>query len=260
MDLHFREPEAGEPCRYDLLGRRLLQIGATGLLLPVARENPRDPVRELVLEELHVLQGVVRSGGHRVALEVRPSTGINNVDQRVRLPEVVEELVPQPTPLVCFWNQTGDIEELDGNEPRASLARCVVGLAGTAELDVRASLADIRDSSVRVDRGEGIVRDRDGGECCRSEEGRLADVRFPDDPQLHDAKNEVRPQVPLEEGGRPVTPGRTNPASRACYFARCRRRYEIRRTTIAVAAEGPAISPNSGAGTIIVLSCDVPPP
>src|SRR5712691_2139652 len=116
MNLHLREPKACEPSGHNLLRRRLLEIGPAGLLVPVARENSGDPMGELVLEELHVRQGVVRSRRHRVSLEIGASTGINNMDHSVRLPEVVEELIPQPPPRGRCWNQTRDIEELDGNE------------------------------------------------------------------------------------------------------------------------------------------------
>src|SRR2546425_11664725 len=108
-------------------------------------------------------------------------------------------------------DQPRDIKQLEGDETSASVTGCIVRLARTAELLVRASLPNEGHASVRLDCREGIVCDLDRCERRRSEEGGLADVRFPDDSQLHHAENQVRPQVPLEQRGRLVTPGQTIP-------------------------------------------------
>src|SRR5437867_10610673 len=96
-----------------------------------------------------------------------------------------------------LWDQTCDIEQLDGDEASASLTGGVVRLARTADLVVRTSFSNESHPSVRLDCREGIVCNLDRRERRRSEEGGLANVRFPDDPQLHGATNVMLPQVPL---------------------------------------------------------------
>src|SRR5207247_5834967 len=118
--LHFRQPKAREPGGNDLLRRRFLQIGAAGFLLPVARKNSGDPMRELVLEELDVRKGVVRSRRHRIAFEVRPSGRVDHVDERAGLTEIVEEFIAYATALIRLSHQTSDIEQLDGYAARGS--------------------------------------------------------------------------------------------------------------------------------------------
>src|SRR5207249_12033486 len=59
---------------------------------------------------------------------------------------------------------------------------------------VRTRLPHKGDTSVRLDCREGIVGDLDWGESGSGEKGRLANVRFPDDPQLHGSTN-VIPQI-----------------------------------------------------------------
>src|SRR2546422_11669279 len=99
-----------------------------------------------------------------------------------------------------FWDETRDIEKLDRDEASASLTRCIVRLAGTAELFVRTSLPNEGHPSVRLNCREWIVCDQDRRERCRGEESGLADVRFPNDPQLHEVTNMMLPQVPLWPG------------------------------------------------------------
>src|SRR2546422_11528403 len=94
-------------------------------------------------------------------------------------------------------DQPRDIKQLEGDETSASVTGCIVRLARTAELLVRASLPNEGHASVRLDCREGIVCNLDRRERRRSEEGGLANVRFPDDPQLHGATNVMLPQVPL---------------------------------------------------------------
>src|SRR2546426_6873106 len=99
-----------------------------------------------------------------------------------------------------LWDQTCDIEQLDGDEASASLTGGVVRLARTADLVVRTSFSNEGHPSVRLDGCEGIICDLDRRERRRGEECRLAYVRFPDDPQLHEATNVMLPQVPLWRG------------------------------------------------------------
>src|SRR5207247_9974409 len=106
---------------------------------------------------------------------------------------VVEELVAQSAALMCVRDKAGDVEEFHRDEPCSPVAGSVLRLTGVPELKVRATLADIGNSAVCVDRGEGLVCTLDWRERRRSNESRLAHVRFPDDPRLHGATNEDRP-------------------------------------------------------------------
>src|SRR5207247_6669120 len=63
------------------------------------------------------------------------------------------------------------------------------------DLEVEAAHPDERDPAVRFDRREWVVRDLRGGERRGGEEGGFADVRLPDDPELHGASNGARAQV-----------------------------------------------------------------
>src|SRR5713226_8490308 len=150
-----------------------------------------------------------------------------------------------------LWNETGDIEQLDGDETHACFTRRIVWVACAAELFVRARFAYEGDTSVRVDCCEGIVCDLDWGECHCGKERRLANVGFPDDPQLHEPTNVMLPQVPWRRRAT-VEEGSLGPL--VSYLVRVRRRYEQRTTIIPVAKIGASMSLNSGTGTTIELS------
>src|SRR2546425_3509121 len=124
-----------------------------------------------------------------------------------------------------------------------------------AELFVRASLPNEGHASVRLDCREGIICNLDRCERRRSEEGGLANVRFPDDPQLHeatkrDASTSTFMARPTDKFLRAF---RGYKRSRLCF---CLRRDETRRTIIPPISAGPPASENSGIGTVSELSED----
>src|SRR5206468_11379854 len=129
-----------------------------------------------------------------------PSGRGDHVDERAGLAEIVEEFVAYAAALVRLWDQPSDIEQLDRDEASASLTGCILRLAGMAEVVVRTSLPNEGHASIRLDCCERIVCNLDRRERRRSEESGLADVRFPDDPQLHEVTNVLLPQVPLWPG------------------------------------------------------------
>src|SRR5437867_12522924 len=102
------------------------------------------------------------------------------MDEGVCLPKIVEELVAKTPPFMRLRDETGDIKQLDGDEPRAAFARRVLRLARMTQLFVRTSLPNEGHPAVRLDCGERIVCDLDRRERRRGEEGGLANVRFPD--------------------------------------------------------------------------------
>src|SRR5207249_9957827 len=99
-------------------------------------EDPRDPMGEFLLEEPDILRRIMAPGQDRIPFEVGASGRVEHVDEGARLPQVVEELVPQPATFVGLRDQPGDVEHLDGDETRATGARRVVRLAGASELEV----------------------------------------------------------------------------------------------------------------------------
>src|SRR6266571_5320032 len=98
--LVLREPQTGDAFVHEAFDRHLLELGAPRVLLEVPLQDAEDPVREFLLEEANVLRGVVGPVLHGVALEVRPTARIHDVDERGRLSKVVEELVPEAAALV----------------------------------------------------------------------------------------------------------------------------------------------------------------
>jgi len=126
---------------------------------------------ELVFKELHIRERIVSSRRDRIPFKVRAARRVDYVNERVSLTKVVEEFVAETSTLMRFWDETGDIEEFDRDETRASFAWGILRLASMAELCVRASLPHEGHASVRFDCRERIVRNLDGRERRRSEEG-----------------------------------------------------------------------------------------
>src|SRR5256712_10555009 len=91
-----------------------------------------------------------------VPFEISASGRVDHVDECTSLSDIVEELVPQTAALMSLWNETGDIKQLDGVEPRASFTRRVVRFASAAQLFVSATLANDCHASVRLDGREAI--------------------------------------------------------------------------------------------------------
>lgn len=91
-----------------------------------------------------------------LALGVRRPRHVHHVDQRVGVPQVVEELVAQPLALVRARHQPGHVQQLDGHAAPPVDARAVVGLAALREAVARAGAVDLEvaDGSLWVDRGE----------------------------------------------------------------------------------------------------------
>ena len=173
-DVLERHPEAGKGIGDRGGEGEVPRLGLPLEFRPVARENAVHPHRELVLEELDVLYRVARSDTDRVPLGVRPAAGIDDLEDRVRLPEVVEELVPKPPPLVRLGHEARHVDQPDGDEPdpvEAVPARDV-------HLPAGAGGPDVCDAVVGVDRRERIVGDLYLGQGRRPEKRRFAAVGF----------------------------------------------------------------------------------
>ena len=159
-------------------GRLGLLVAALGLLLQVV---------DAALDRIEVGQqqfGLDRLGvGDRIdpVLDVG-DVGIleaaQDVDDRVHLADVAEELVAQALAPAGAAHQAGDVDELQ-------LRRHQLGRFGQHGAAVEPLVGDGDPADVRLDGAEGIVgRFGRRGRGQRVEEGRLADVRQADDAAL----------------------------------------------------------------------------
>ena len=73
-------------------------------------KNPVHPHCHLVDEELDILFRVMVPYPHRVTFTIGTAAGIDHVEDRIRLPEIVEELVAQSLALVGIRHETGYID------------------------------------------------------------------------------------------------------------------------------------------------------
>ena len=183
--LGLRDLQALEPLRQDGLGLAALHLRLPGYLGETVLDDLPHPALDLPPEEQDVLGGVVGADVHGVAFDVRGPADVHDVDQGVRLPEVVEELVSQTLALPCVGDKSRDVQELHGDHPGAVHAQGVVRGAGDTELPAGAGGADVGDALVGLDGCEWIVGDLHGCHGGRPEECGFADVRLSYDTNLH---------------------------------------------------------------------------
>jgi hypothetical protein len=136
----------------------------------------------------------------RDMLDVVILEAAQDVDDRVDLADVAEELVAEPLALARTLHEAGDVDE-------AELGRDDLGRLGDAGQRVEARVGDRHLAHVGLDCAEGIVgRLRRLGLGQRVEEGRLADVG-----QADDAAFEAHGSLSGKEGlARPYTGLRRN--------------------------------------------------
>ncbi len=94
---------------------------------PLVHQVAPDPRDDLAPQPRDVDAGVVAA--RVLALGVGGAGHVHDVDQRVGVSQVVEELVAQPLALVRARDQAGDVKQLDGHASSPIVARPVVGLA-----------------------------------------------------------------------------------------------------------------------------------
>ena len=99
---------------------------------------------------------------------VRRPTHIHHMYKRVRMPQVVQELVPQPFTLVRPGHQARNIQQLDGHRARPVHARAVVGLAPVrhAVAGARAGDLEVADGALGVDGREAGGFGERGSSVC----------------------------------------------------------------------------------------------
>ncbi len=137
-------------------------------------DDAREPLFEFLLDEVDLLDGVEAPDFDGFALGVRSPRGVHDVDDGVRVRQLVEELIAEAAALVRAGDESGYVDEFDGDVTDAVLAvaaALVAVEAGTAG-------ASVRDAAVRVDGREGVVRHVDLGERRGRVERRFAGVRL----------------------------------------------------------------------------------
>jgi hypothetical protein len=110
----------------------------------------------------------------------------NDVQDRVGLADVREELVAEPLALVGAAHQPGDVVKLD------HLVDDGIG-ADRLGHPVEPVVRHPHHRHVRLERGEGVVRGRSARAGERVEQRGLARVRQPDDADLHSSLSSARP-------------------------------------------------------------------
>jgi hypothetical protein len=110
----------------------------------------------------------------------------HDVEDRVGLADVRQELVAQPLALMRAADEAGDV---------VNLKRVVDDLGGGQRLGhgIEPRVAHGDDGDVGIDRGEGVVGGLGPGVGKRVEERALARVGQPDDPDLHRAITATAP-------------------------------------------------------------------
>ncbi|MPN28772.1 hypothetical protein SDC9_176217 [bioreactor metagenome] len=105
------------------------------------------------------------------ALYVGGPAHIYDIDQSIRLPQIIQELIPETLSLPGIRHQARHIQQFNRDHPGAVYASGVPGIAFDAQLFARAGGPYITDSPVRRYSGERIVRylhrcHRRGAEEC----------------------------------------------------------------------------------------------
>ena len=162
-----------------VLGDRLFVAGLRLLA------DPAEPALDLVvvgedqlgLDRLDVGERVDAAVGVR---HVGFGVAADDVADRVGLADRGEELVAEPLPFRGAFDQAGDVVEVDFRRHQFG------ALDGRGDL-LQALVGDLGDGDVRLDRRERVVARLGAALGQGVEEGRLAGVRQPDDPDLHRA-------------------------------------------------------------------------
>ena len=122
--------------------------------------------REFRVDRIDVVQGIDRPRhmGNVVILEAA-----HDVGDRIRLPDVGEELIAEPLTFRCTGHQTGDVDELHGR--RNHLLRFY-----DPREHVEPRIRNRHDTHVRLDGAKRIILRRNLGRGKGVEQRRLADV------------------------------------------------------------------------------------
>ena len=154
-----------------LLAGFLVHLGGAGDLRDPSLQDLQVREDQLERDRLDVPQGIDRAVHvNDVAVLKAP----DDVNDRVALADVGEELVAESLSFGCAFDESRDINELDHGG--GNLFR-VIHLTEKADPLIR----DRDDADVRIDRAEGVVRGLGTCLCERVKQRAFADVRESDD-------------------------------------------------------------------------------
>jgi hypothetical protein len=197
-------PRPGPPRRLGVAKQlqRLAEHARLDLRFLVALLRLLDQVGDALLEAVEVGEHQLGLDDFSVRDRIDPPLDMGDVaaleaaqhmDDGLDLPDVGEELVAQPFALRGAAHQAGDVDEFE-------LGLDLLRRLGEAGDLVEPRVGHRNPPDIGLDRAEGIVRRlRRRRLSQRIEQGRLADVRQPNDPaaKTHGLKHSVRPE-PVE--------------------------------------------------------------
>lgn len=125
--------------------------------LPLLHQIPLNPAHNFRAQPFNIHRRIVSPS--RLSLGVGRSAHIHHVNQRIRMSQIIQELVSQPPALVGSRDQTCNIQELDGYGTSPFVATAVVRPAPVRNIVSLAGAFDLKvpDSSLRVNGGEAVV-------------------------------------------------------------------------------------------------------
>lgn len=121
---------------------------------PSSPQIPLYPLHDLAAQPRDVLRWVVAAGV--LAFGIRPPASVDDVNQGVGMPQVIQEFVTQPLALVRSRDQSSDVEQLNRYGTPPLDAGSVIGLAPVLDIKARAGAfyLEVADGSLRIYRGE----------------------------------------------------------------------------------------------------------
>ena len=94
---------------------------------PLVHKISQHPPHNLTSQPHNVVTRIITS--RLLALCIRTPRRINNVNQRISMPQVIKELVAQTASHVCTRYQPSDVKKLDRYRAPAGDAGAIVGFA-----------------------------------------------------------------------------------------------------------------------------------
>jgi hypothetical protein len=143
IDMVLVHIEAGKLFRERGLDITFLLHDLAGEFLPPLLQYAVEPEIHLDFQELDIIRRVIGPFLYRFSTFVRGAGNIDDMDERVCLAEIVQELVSHSFAFMSARNQSRDIDQLDRDEPCPFLAEPFTGIALDVEILVDALDADI---------------------------------------------------------------------------------------------------------------------
>src|SRR5207247_4825453 len=125
-------------------------------------------------------------------LSVCRPRGVDDMNERVSLPDFIQKLIAQPSSKSRSLDEPCHIYQLHGYQPGSVHARRILRVVDDAHLLVYALRPEVGDPHVGLYRREGKVCDGDLAEGCCSEERRFSHVWLSDDSDEHNSAFRAR--------------------------------------------------------------------